>query len=463
MRKVRIEKDSMGEVEVPEKALYGAQTQRALENFPISGIRFNRRFIETLGLIKRIAARVNNSLELIPKEITEPIEAAALEVQKGKHDAQFPLDIFQTGSGTSTNMNANEVIANRARQLAIISIPEDIHPNDHVNYGQSSNDVIPTAIRIAAYYSCQKDLVPALKELRNALIEKGKQYHNVVRTGRTHLMDAMPVTYEQTFKSYHRQIDLNIHQIYDTLERLRELPIGGTAVGTGINTHPEFGLRFVEEVSGISKYPFTVSKNRFEGQSTVNIPVELSGVMKNIAVGMMKIVNDLRWMNSGPYAGIGEIKLAAVQPGSSIMPGKVNPVIEESVAMVCAQVIGYDSAIGICGISGNFELNTMLPLVGHNLLEQIRLLSNACSNLANRSVKHITVNEERIKNIIEKNPILVTALNPIIGYEKAAKIAKRAFAEDRPIKEVALEETDLEREKLDVILDPIRLTRGGLI
>jgi fumarate hydratase class II len=424
-------------------------------------VRFGRRFIEALGLIKQIAAKVNGELGLLPEGISDAVQAAAREVREGKWDDQFPLDIYQTGSGTSTNMNANEVIARRSMDLAVISVPETIHPSDHVNFGQSSNDVIPSAIRIASYLACQMDLVPVLKQLRNAFLKKAKEFRHVVKTGRTHLMDAMPVTFEQTFSSYLRQIDLDVHRIYDISERLAELPMGGTAVGTGINTHPEFGARFARALAEETQLPFVEARNHFEAQSSVDVPVELSGIMKTVAVGLMKIVNDLRWMNSGPGAGLGEIRLAPLQPGSSIMPGKVNPVIEESVAMVSAQVIGYDTAVNIGGLSGNFELNAMLPLVAHCLLEQIRLLSNACRALAEKSVSGIVVNEGHIKELVNKNPVLATTLNPIIGYDKAAQIAKKAYAENRSLKEVALEMTDLAEEELDKILDPRRMVRGG--
>ncbi|MFC1584161.1 class II fumarate hydratase [Fibrobacterota bacterium] len=463
MSKFRFERDSMGEVRVPQKALYGAQTQRAVNNFKLSGITFGRRFIEALGLIKQIAAKVNGELGLIPEGTSDAVQEAAREVRKGKWDRHFPLDIYQTGSGTSTNMNANEVIARRGMDLAVLSIPEEIHPNDHVNFGQSSNDVIPTAIRVSAYISCQKDLVPALEKLRNTVLEKGKEYSQVVKTGRTHLMDAMPVSFEQVFSSYLRQLDLDVHRIYDVLERIAELPMGGTAVGTGINTHPQFAGNFAMAIAEETGYPFVEARNHFEAQATVDSPVELSGVMKTIAVGLLKIVNDLRWMNSGPNNGLGEIRLPALQPGSSIMPGKTNPVIEESVAMVCAQVIGYDAAISIGGLSGTFELNTMLPLVAHNLLEQIRLLAGSCRHLEEKSVSKLTVNVERVKGLLERNPILATVLNPLIGYDKAAEVAKKAFAENRSIREVAEEMTGISKKELDRIFNPMRMTWGGLL
>lgn len=460
MSDFRIENDSMGEVKVPTNALYGAQTQRAHDNFPISGIRFSREFIKALGIVKKSAALANNRLELIEKGISESIQKASQEVIDGTHDEQFVIDIFQTGSGTSSNMNANEVISHIANEQR----PEgsvNVHPNDHVNFGQSSNDVIPTAIRIAAVVSVNEQLIPALTHLQETFLKKGSEYADVVKTGRTHLMDAMPVTIEQEFGGYARQVELGIQRVKAALARIKELPQGGTAVGTGINTHPEFGKYFAEGVSQITNFEFVEAENHFEAQATVDAPVELSGQLKTIAVSLMKIANDLRWMNSGPNSGLGEVQLAALQPGSSIMPGKVNPVIEESVTMVCAQVIGNDAAITIGGQAGNFELNVMLPVVAHNLLQSIQILGNAARNLADRSVSKLTVRKDVIAEKVGRNPILVTALNPIIGYDLAAKIAKKAYAENKPLKEVAQEMTDLSSEELDQALDPIKMTRGG--
>ncbi len=460
MSEFRIETDSMGEVKVPKNALYGAQTQRAHDNFPISGIKFSREFIEALGYVKKSAAAVNAELGQIDSGISEAIQAAAKEVIEGKHDQEFVIDIFQTGSGTSTNMNANEVISHRANELKK-NVEEHIHPNDHINYGQSSNDVIPTALRVAAVKAVTKTLIPALKHLQNTFLEKGEKYAEVVKTGRTHLMDAMPVTIKQEFSGYARQLELGIKRVESALERMSELPQGGTAVGTGINTHKEFGKKFAAKISELTGEKFIEAENHFEAQATVDAPVELSGQLKTIAVSLMKIGNDLRWMNAGPNSGIGEVELAALQPGSSIMPGKVNPVIEESLTMVCAQVIGNDAAITIGGQSGNFELNVMFPLVAHNLLQSIEILANASRNLADRSVSKLTVREDNIAAMVEKNPILVTALNPIIGYDNAAKIAKKAFAEGRALKDVAREMTDLSDEELDKALDPIKMTQGG--
>ncbi len=463
MSEFRIEKDSMGEVKVPKGAYYAAQTQRAVENFPISGITFGRPFIQALGYVKKGCAEANMDLGLLPKEIGSVIVQAADEIIEGKFDDHFPIDVFQTGSGTSSNMNTNEVIANRATELAKENgSGVKVHPNDHVNFGQSSNDVIPTAIRIAGGLGVKNDLIPALNYLADAFEKKGKEYAHVVKTGRTHLMDAMPVTIEQEFGGYARQLRLGAARVESSLGRLLELPQGGTAVGTGINTHTEFGAKFAEKVSSYTGMPFTEAENHFEAQSTVDAPVEMSGQFKTIAVSLMKISNDLRWMNSGPNSAIGEIQLAALQPGSSIMPGKVNPVIEEATNMVCAQVIGNDAAITVGGLNGNFELNVMLPVVAHNLLESIRLLTNTCHNFADRSVSQITVREDVIKEKVGRNPILVTALNPIIGYDLAAKIAKKSYAEDRALLDVALELTDLSKEELEKALDPIKMTRGGI-
>ncbi|WP_428234970.1 class II fumarate hydratase [Gracilimonas sp.] len=460
MSEYRIEKDSMGEVKVPKDALYGAQTQRAHDNFPISGIKFSREFIEALGYVKKSAAAVNAELGLLDDGVAKAIQAASQEVIDGLHDKEFVIDIFQTGSGTSTNMNSNEVIARRANELKK-NLDVNIHPNDHINYGQSSNDVIPTTIRVAAVKAVNNNLIPALEHLHKTFIEKGKEYADVVKTGRTHLMDAMPVTIEQEFSGYARQVELGIKRVESALERVSELPQGGTAVGTGINTHKDFGKKFAAKISELTGENFTEAENHFEAQATVDAPVELSGQLKTIAVSLMKIGNDLRWMNSGPNSGIGEVELAALQPGSSIMPGKVNPVIEESLTMVCAQVIGNDATVTIGGQAGNFELNVMLPVVAHNLLQSIEILANAARNLADRSVSKLSVRKENIASMVEKNPILVTALNPIIGYDKAAKIAKKAFAEGRALKEVAKEMTDLSDEELEKALDPIKMTKGG--
>ena len=456
----RIEKDSMGEVKVPQNAKYGAQTQRASDNFPISGIRFTRAFINALGIIKKNAAQANTDLGKLEVGTSEAIQVAAQKIIDGDHDAEFVVDIFQTGSGTSSNMNTNEVVARLANEsFPNLQIP--VHPNDHVNFGQSSNDVIPSAIRIAAVIELEDKLIPALQHLAMTFEHKGSEYEHVVKTGRTHLMDAMPITIAQQFGGYARQLRLGVDRIQDAKVRLSELPQGGTAVGTGINTHPNFGAEFAKNVSKQTGVSFREAENHFEAQATVDAPVEMSAQLKTIAVGMMKMANDLRWMNSGPHSGLGEIQLAALQPGSSIMPGKVNPVIEESVAMVCTQVMGNDLTVSLAGQSGNFELNVMLPVVAHNLLESIELLANAANNLADRSVSRLTIREDVIADKVGKNPILVTALNPIIGYDLAAKIAKKAYEEGRALKEVAKEMTDLSDQDLDTALDPMKMTRGG--
>jgi len=463
MGEYRVEHDSMGEVNVPKEAYYGAQTQRAVDNFPVSGLRFSREFIRALGIIKKNAAKVNAALGEIDEDVAAAIQKAAQEVSEGKFDDDFAVDIFQTGSGTSTNMNANEIIAKRANELKDDEVEVDIHPNDHVNYGQSSNDVIPTTIRVSAVQAVEENLIPALKHLKDTFKEKGDELAEVVKTGRTHLMDAMPVTIKQEFDGYARQLELGVHRLESTLERMAELPQGGTAVGTGLNTNPEFGAEMAEELSSEVELTFQEAANHFEAQSTVDTPAELSGQLKTIATGLMKIANDLRWMNSGPNSGIGEITLEAVQPGSSIMPGKINPVIEESITMVCAQVIGNDSAITVAAQAGNFELNVMLPVVAHNLLESINIMGNAVTNLADRSVSRLSANEEQIAEMVSKNPVLVTALNPIIGYDQGSKIAKKAFKESRPVKEVALKMTDLSEEELDEALDTIKMTEGGFM
>ncbi len=454
----RTERDSMGELQVPADALWGAQTQRAVQNFPISGLRLPRAFIGALGLVKQAAARANTRLGLLDPQIAHAIEAAASEVSKGSYDAQFPIDVFQTGSGTSTNMNANEVIAT----LASRRLGRSVHPNDHVNMGQSSNDVIPTSIHVAAVSSLRLDLMPALKYLRDALLAKENEVGTIVKTGRTHLMDAMPVTLGQELSGWRTQVENGIARLAAVEPRLLALAQGGTAVGTGINAHPRFGASVCEELAAMTNIPFTPASNYFEALSSQDTAVELSGQLKVIAVSFMKIANDLRWMNSGPLAGLGEIALAALQPGSSIMPGKVNPVIPEAVAMVAAQVIGHDTTITLAGQSGNFQLNVMLPVIAYNLLESIRLLKNAARALADQAIAGFKVNQSRLAEALDRNPILVTALNPVIGYEKGAAIAKKAYAEGRSIREVAAEMTDLPREELARLLDPAELTRGGI-
>ncbi len=390
--------------------------------------------------------------------MADAIVRAADEVQSGKYDVQFPLDIFQTGSGTSTNMNVNEVIAT----LASGFYGGRVHPNDHVNMGQSSNDVIPTAIHVSAYLATAEDLIPALIYLRKALLDKADHVDHVVTTGRTHLMDAMPLRLSQELGGWASQLEQGIERLQAGLGRIAELAQGGTAVGTGINAHPEFGERIAAKLAEESNLPFRTSRNYFVGLSTQDAAVELSGQLKTVAVSLMKIANDLRWMNSGPIAGFSEIQLPALQPGSSIMPGKINPVIPEAVAMTCAQVMGNDVTISIGGQSGNFQLNVMLPVIAYNLLESIHLLANASRLLADKAIEGFTVNEERIASLVGRNPILVTALNPVIGYETGAKIAKQAYSEGRLLKDVALENTDLSSAELDRLLDPRRLTEGGI-
>jgi len=454
----RIERDSLGEVKVPSQALYGAQTQRAVDNFPISDLRFPRAFIKALALIKGAAASVNRDLSLIEGPMATAIEEAAHEVAEGKHDAHFPLDIFQTGSGTSTNMNANEVLATLASQR----LGRKVHPNDHINMSQSSNDAIPTAIHLSAYLAIDETLLPALHHLHQTLVQKAATVDHVVTTGRTHLMDAMPVRLSQELGGWASQIEHGIQRIKSTLPRLAELAQGGTAVGTGINAHPEFGQRIAARLAEMTGLALITSTNYFESLSTQDAAVEVSGQLKVIAVSLMKIANDLRWMNSGPIAGFGEIALPALQPGSSIMPGKINPVIPEAVTMVCAQVIGNDTTITIGGQSGNFQLNVMLPVIAYNLLQSITLIASASQVLADQAIAGFTVNEEHIATLVGRNPILVTALNPVIGYELGAKIAKQAYAEGRLLKDVALEQTKLTSEELDRLLDPRQLTEGGI-
>ena len=462
MTDFRIEKDSLGEINVPAGALYGAQTQRAFENFPVSGIRFPRAFIRSLGLIKAVAAEVNAGLGLLDAQIANAIHLASLEVVDGKWDDHFPLDIFQTGSGTSTNMNANEVIARRASQI-LGRETTVIHPNNHVNMGQSSNDVIPTAIHVSAYLETQEVLLPALRHLRDTLKRRESEFGEVVKTGRTHLMDAMPIRLGQEISGWAFQVQQAIERIESTLPRLAQLAIGGTAVGTGVNAPKEFGKIVAMRLAGRTKIPFVESGNHFAAQATMDTAVELSGQLKAAASSLMKMANDLRWMNSGPIAGLGEISLPALQPGSSIMPGKVNPVMCEMMMMVSAQVTGNDAVITISNQHGNFELNVMLPVIAHNLLQSITILGNAARLFADKAVAGFTVNQERVSGLMDKNPILATALNPVIGYDKAAQIVKKAYAEGRSLKDVAAEMTNLSREELDRLLDPKKMTEGGIV
>jgi fumarate hydratase class II len=454
----RVEKDSMGELKVPADALWGAQTQRAVENFPISGLRAPRGLIRALGLIKAAAARTNRELGLLDEKRADAIIACAEEVAEGRYDAHFPIDIFQTGSGTSSNMNTNEVVSH----LATERCGEKVHPNDHVNMGQSSNDVIPTAIHVSAAIEVSEDLLPALRHLAEVTEKRAAALDDVVKTGRTHLMDAMPVRMGQELGGWAAQIRSGIARIEATLERLQALAQGGTAVGTGINAHPDFGAGVARHLSESTGIGFRPSNNYFESLSCQDTAVELSGQLKVVAVSMMKIANDLRWMNSGPLAGLGEIELPALQPGSSIMPGKVNPVIPEAVTMVAAQVIGNDATITVSGQAGNFQLNVMLPVIAYNLLQSVEILAAAARVLADKAIAGFTVNEDKLKAALDRNPILVTALNSVIGYDKGAAIAKQAYKEKRPVREVALENTDLGEDELARRLDPADLTRGGI-
>ena len=454
----RVERDSMGELKVPATALWGAQTQRAVNNFPISGIPMPPAFVRALGLIKWAAADANKSLKLLPAPIAKAIQDAALEIAAGKHLEQFPIDVFQTGSGTSSNMNANEVIA----KLATKSLGGPVHANDHVNMSQSSNDVIPSAIHVSAALGVVNGLLPALEHLHKTIEKKAKSVAGIVKTGRTHLMDAMPVRLDQELGGWAAQTLSNIFRLRGALPRLTGLAQGGTAVGTGINAHPKFAEKFTAALAKRTKVGFHSLDNFFEAMSSQDTAVEVSGILKTTAVSLLKISNDLRWMNSGPLAGLAEIALPALQPGSSIMPGKVNPVIAEAAVMVAAQVIGNDATITIAGQAGNFQLNVMLPVIAYNLLESIRLLANALRALADQGIAGFKVNEERIAAALDRNPILVTALNAIIGYEKGAAIAKQAYAEGRPILDVAVEMTALSRAELQRLLDPEELTRGGI-
>jgi len=457
----RTERDSMGELQVPAEALWGAQTQRAVQNFPVSGQRMPRAFIRALGLIKGAAAEVNTGLGLLPKGVGKAIQSAATEVAIGAHDQHFPIDVYQTGSGTSSNMNANEVIATLANHSGKAG-KTAVHPNDQVNLGQSSNDVIPTAIRVSAQLETMESLLPALKHLRKTIDKRARGLGKIVKTGRTHLMDAMPLTFAQEFGAWSAQLGSAEGRIEDALKRLRRLPLGGTAIGTGINADPRFGGKVARALSASTGVKFESAANKFEGLAAQDDAVELSGQLNALAVALIKIANDLRWMNSGPLAGLGELELPALQPGSSIMPGKVNPVIPEATVMAAAQVIGHHTAITVAGQTGNFQLNVALPLIAANLLDSIQLLSNVMNLLADKVFAGLVVKQERVREALARNPILVTALNPIIGYEKAAAIAKRAYKEQRPVLDVALEDSGLSEAELKRLLDPAALTLGGI-
>jgi fumarate hydratase class II len=460
----RIERDSMGDVRVPAEALYGAQTQRAVENFSISGIRFPREFVRAMGWIKLAACRANMDLGLLDPQLGTAIAAAAQEVVDGQLDRHFVLDIFQTGSGTSTNMNTNEVLSNRAIQIlgGVVGSKNPVHPNDHVNMGQSSNDVIPTAMHVAALDSIERSLIPALRKLHAALAAKADEFDSIVKIGRTHLQDATPVRLGQEFGGYARQVELAVRRLENLREPLGELPLGGTAVGTGINMDPGFPAAAIRHLSGIAGLPFSEAKNHFEAQGGKDAIVEASGVLKTVAVSLTKIANDIRWLGSGPRCGIGEIHLPETQPGSSIMPGKVNPVIAESVLMAAAQVIGNDTAITIGGQAGVFELNVMMPVMAHNLLESIRLLAASANNFTDRCVSGIGANAERCNEMIEKSLAMCTALAPEIGYDEAAAIAKESYKTGKTVREIALEKKILSAERLNEILDPMRMTMPGI-
>lgn len=457
MTEFRIEKDSMGELQVPADALYGAQTQRAVNNFPISGLTMPRAFINALGLIKAAAAEANQQLGHMSPPICRAITQAAQQVQSGSVDAHFPIDVFQTGSGTSSNMNCNEVISHLASTEELF-----IHPNDHVNMGQSSNDVIPTAIAVSCTLSVTHQLLPSLADFVSVCRDKAATLQDVVKTGRTHLMDAMPVTFAQELNTWASLVETNMQRLQDALSRVSQLPQGGTAVGTGINADPRFGALFAEKLSVETDVTFGSMVNKFDGISAQDNITELSGQLKVLATTMMKIANDLRWMNSGPLAGIGEIELPSLQPGSSIMPGKVNPVIPEAMAMVCAQVIGNDATIAVAGQSGNFQLNVMLPVIAYNALQSIEILSTATHELAHSAIKGFKVNHDAVSENVGKNPILVTALNAVIGYDLGAKIAKQAYREKRSVLDVTLENTNMTEAEIKAILDPIKLTTGGI-
>ena len=454
----RVEHDSMGALDVPASALWGAQTQRAIQNFPPTGLRMPRAFIRALGLIKHAAAGANAEIGDLPRDLAAAIQAAALDVAAGRYDDQFPVDVFQTGSGTSSNMNANEVIAT----LASRTLRCAVHPNDQVNMGQSSNDVVPTAIHVAAALLLHEHLLPALVRLRTVLGQRAAEFADVVKTGRTHLMDAVPITLAQELKGWQAQIDNAVARLRSVTPRLYKLAQGGTAVGTGINARPQFGAVFARCLAASTGLGFRPSDNYFEALSSQDTAVELSGQLKVLGVSLMKISNDLRWMNSGPLAGLGEIALPPLQPGSSIMPGKVNPVVPESVTMIAAQVIGNDATITVAAASGNFQLNVMLPVIAYNLLQSAELLGIGSRNLADHALAGFTVNHARLQDALARNPILVTALNPVIGYEKGAAIAKKAYAEGRPILDVAAEMTQLSVDELRRLLDPKTLTEGGI-
>ncbi len=458
MNDARVERDSLGEVRVPAHALWGPQTQRAVDNFPLSGWRLPRAFLRALGLIKAAVARANADVGQLPRDVALAIAAAADEVARGDHDAHFPVDVFQTGSGTSSNMNANEVIA----ALASARLGRPVHPNDDVNRGQSSNDVVPSAIHVAAALELDEAVLPALAHLEGAIDARARELADVVKTGRTHLMDAVPLTFGQELGAWRTQVRQAQERLAATRPRLLALALGGTAVGTGLNAHRALRARACEHLAQATGLAFVPADDAFERIATQDTALELSGQLRVLAAGLTKICNDLRWSNSGPLAGLGELRLEALQPGSSIMPGKVNPVVPEAVLMVAAQVIGHDASVSVAAQSGSFQLNTMLPLVAHALLNSLRLLAGAARLLADKAIAGFSVDRARVQAALERNPILVTALNPRIGYEAAAEVAKAAYREGRPVREVAAERTGLPPDELAALLDPRRLAGGGL-
>ncbi len=460
----RIEKDSLGEVKVPADAYWGAQTQRAIENFPVSGITFPFVFIRSMAYIKSTCAKVNSELGLLDKKLAKAVIRACTEIIEGRFNDQFPLDIFQTGSGTSTNMNVNEVIATRANEIVTDNknAKSPVHPNDHVNMGQSSNDAIPTAIHVSACLQIKEILLPSLELLHSAIEKKSLEYKDTVKTGRTHLMDAMPITLRQEMSGWAAQIQYAIDRIRGTLPSLSELAIGGTAIGTGINTHPDFGQKVSKDLSEITGIDFREAINHFEAQSSQDAVTGLSGQLKTYATVLLKISNDLRLMNSGPFAGLSEIRLQPLQPGSSIMPGKVNPVIPEATRMVCAQVIGNDTVISISNSLGDFQLNAMLPVIAHNIIESITILANASRLLAEKAIKDFTVNKEHIQRLLNMNPLIATVLNPVIGYDKTAEVVKKAQKENKTVKQVVVEMGHLPEKEAGKALNPRAMARPGI-
>jgi fumarate hydratase, class II len=465
MADTRTERDSLGPIEVPAGAYHGAQTERARQNFPVSGLRFPRRFLAALAMIKGEAALVNAERGIVPQRLADAIHAAAEEVIAGKLDDHFPLDIFQTGSGTSTNMNANEVLSNRAIEIlgGTLGSKDPVHPNDHVNAGQSSNDVIPTAIHVAAYLAIVEDLEPALGKLAASLENKARDFDDVVKIGRTHLQDAVPVRLGQEFSGYAQQIRNGQARLAAVKPRLAELALGGTAAGTGLNAPPGFADAVIARLAERTGSPFVGAPNKFEALASKDACVEASGALKTLAASLTKIANDLRWLGSGPRAGLGEIALPSLQPGSSIMPGKINPVIPEMTLMVSAQVVGNDAAITVAGMAGNFELNVMMPVIAYNLLQSIEILAAACRLLADRCVDGIEADRERVRGMVERSLMMVTALAPRLGYDVAAAIAKEAWASGRTVREVALEKGVLPPDELDELLDPREMTEGGVL